>query len=73
MLDVRLLHHLQELAGVGGQALDVAPLPLGIDGVEGEADDLPDPDRPVMTVRLSRGISTSIPLRLCSRAPRTVM
>src|SRR5829696_6009643 len=35
--------------------------------------DLPDPDRPVMTVRLSRGISTSIPLRLCSRAPRTEM
>src|SRR5688500_6426513 len=35
--------------------------------------DLPDPDRPVMTVRLSRGISTSMPLRLCSRAPRTEM
>src|SRR5205809_3015668 len=35
--------------------------------------DLPDPDRPVITVRLSRGISTSIPLRLCSRAPRTEM
>src|SRR5689334_4499550 len=33
--------------------------------------DLPDPERPVMTVRLSRGMSTSIPLRLCSRAPRT--
>ena len=37
MLDVRLLHHLQELAGVGREALDVAALPLGIDGVEGEA------------------------------------
>ena len=38
MLDVRLLHHLQELARVGATAtLDVAPLPLGIDGVEGEA------------------------------------
>src|SRR3982750_2124081 len=33
----------------------------------------PDPDRPVMTVSDSRGISTSIPLRLCSRAPRTEM
>src|SRR5687768_14692552 len=33
--------------------------------------DLPDPDRPVITVRLSRGISTLTPLRLCSRAPRT--
>src|SRR5690606_7630712 len=29
-------HHLQELAGIGRQALDIAPLPLGIDGVEGE-------------------------------------
>src|SRR3954471_25025895 len=34
-------------------------------------DDLPEPLRPVITVRLSRGISTSMPLRLCSRAPRT--
>ena len=37
MVDVRLLHHLEELAGVGRQALDVAALALGIDGVEGEA------------------------------------
>ena len=37
MLDVRLLHHLQELARVGRQALDVAALAFGIDGVEGEA------------------------------------
>ncbi len=37
MLDVRLLHHLEELARVGRQALDVAALALGIDGVEGEA------------------------------------
>src|SRR6476619_3943679 len=36
-------------------------------------DDLPDPERPVMTVRLSRGIAISIPFRLCSRAPRTVI
>jgi len=34
MVDVGLLHHLQELARVGRQALYVAPLPLGIDGVE---------------------------------------
>src|SRR5690242_19644120 len=34
-------------------------------------EDLPEPDRPVMTVSVSRGMSTSIPLRLCSRAPRT--
>ena len=36
-VDVRLLHHLQELPGVGAQALDVAPLALGVDRVEGEA------------------------------------
>ena len=36
MVDVGLLHHLEELAGIGRQRLDVAPLPLGIDGVEGE-------------------------------------
>src|SRR5215210_544555 len=35
--------------------------------------DLPEPDSPVITVRLSRGMSTEIPLRLCSRAPRTLM
>ena len=36
-VDVRLLHHLQELAGVGGEALDVAALALGVDRVEGQA------------------------------------
>ncbi len=36
LVDVRLLHHLEELAGVGGEALDIAALALGIDGVEGE-------------------------------------
>ena len=33
---VRLLHQAEELAGVGGERLDVAPLALGVDGVEGE-------------------------------------
>ena len=37
MVDVGLLHHLEELAGIGAQRFDVAPLPLGIDRVEGEA------------------------------------
>src|SRR5689334_18026781 len=37
------------------------------------SDDLPDPDRPVMTVSESRGRVTSMPLRLCSRAPETTM
>ena len=36
LVDVRLLHHLQELARVGREAFDVAALALGIDGVEGE-------------------------------------
>src|SRR5262249_53723652 len=35
------------------------------------SEDLPEPDRPVITTRLSRGISTSMFFRLCSRAPRT--
>src|ERR1700712_89353 len=35
--------------------------------------DLPEPDRPVSTVSVSRGISTSTFLRLCSRAPRMEM
>src|ERR1700722_19502338 len=37
------------------------------------SDDLPEPDRPVKTTSLSRGISTSMFFRLCSRAPRMVI
>ena len=37
------------------------------------SDDLPEPDRPVITTSLSRGISTSMFLRLCSRAPLTTI
>ena len=36
LVDVRLLHHLQELARIGGERLHVAALAFGIDGVEGE-------------------------------------
>ena len=36
LVDVGLLHHLQELPGVGGERLDVAALALGVDRVEGE-------------------------------------
>src|SRR6476660_4424412 len=32
--------------------------------------DLPEPDRPVNTIRESRGRSSEMSLRLCSRAPR---
>src|SRR5882762_127671 len=41
--------------------------------VSNASDDLPEPERPVITVNLSRGMSTSMFLRLCWRAPRTVM
>ena len=37
------------------------------------SEDLPEPERPVNTTSLSRGISTSMSLRLCSRAPRMVI
>src|SRR5262249_9958502 len=37
------------------------------------SEDLPEPERPVNTTSLSRGISTSMFLRLCSRAPRIVI
>ncbi len=36
-VDVGLLHHLEELARVGGERLDVAALALGVDRVEREA------------------------------------
>jgi hypothetical protein len=35
-LHVWLLHELQELAGIGGEAFHIAPLALGIDGIEGQ-------------------------------------
>ncbi len=34
---IGLLHHLQELARIGRQALDIAALALGVDRIEGEA------------------------------------
>ena len=36
-IDVGLVHQLQELPRVGRQALDIAPLAFGIQGVEGQA------------------------------------
>src|SRR2546423_7181977 len=35
--------------------------------------DLPEPERPVTTMSLSRGISTDMFLRLCTRAPCTAI
>ena len=70
-VDVRLLHHLQELARVGGERLDVAALALRVDRVEGEArlagaGQARDADRAAF-----RGSRTVTSLRLCSRAPWT--
>src|SRR5262249_28475416 len=36
MVDIRLLHHVEELAGIGRQRLDITALALGVDGIEGE-------------------------------------
>src|SRR3954447_4072265 len=41
--------------------------------VSNASEDLPEPDRPVMTTSESRGSSTVTSLRLCSRAPETTM
>ena len=38
-----------------------------------EGDDFPDPDNPVITTNLLRGIETSIFFRLCSRAPLIII
>src|SRR4029078_3206490 len=36
LVDVRLLHHLEELPRIGREGLDVATLAFGVDRVEGE-------------------------------------
>src|SRR5947208_13051742 len=41
--------------------------------VSNASDDLPEPDRPVRTISLSRGSSRLMLRRLCSRAPRTTI
>src|SRR3954471_11131437 len=41
--------------------------------VSNASEDLPEPDSPVMTTSESRGSSTVMSLRLCSRAPVTTM
>ncbi len=35
-VDIGLVHHREELAGIGGQRFDVTALPFGVDGVEGQ-------------------------------------
>src|SRR5580704_2613123 len=41
--------------------------------VSNASEDFPDPLKPVITVKVLRGISTSIFFKLCCRAPCTVM
>src|SRR5438128_3073184 len=41
--------------------------------VSNASDDLPDPDSPVKTISLSRGMDRVTFFRLCSRAPRMVI
>ena len=72
-IDIRLRQLPEELPGVVGEALDVAALPLGVQGVEGEGNFLPEPLTPVKTINLLRGSSKLTLRRLCSRAPRTRM
>ncbi len=61
---VGALHLIEELAGVGGQSLHIAPLTFGVDGVEGQG-------RLARTAQTGNhrksipGISTSMFLRLC--------
>ena len=60
LVDVRLLHLAQELPRVRRQALDIASLALGVDGVEGEAGLAaarePGDDRQPVTGHLDRDV-----------------
>ncbi len=72
LIDVRLLHHLEELAGVSGQRFNVAALSLGVDGVKRERR-FARARQPREHDELVARISRSTFLRLCSRAPRIVI
>jgi len=55
-VDFGALHLVEKLPRIGGERLDVAALPFSINGVKA-SEDFPEPERPVITVRLFRGIS----------------
>ena len=76
-VDVRLFHLLEKLAGVGGERLDVAPLALGVNRVEGErrlagAGEPRDDDEPLarhVRRRCSSGCARGRRARKSSRGP----
>ena len=70
IVQIRLVHDVQELAGIGGKAFDVSALTFCVD-VSIANEDFPEPLSPVTTTSLFFGMSTSMDFRLCSRAPRT--
>ncbi len=71
-LHIRLVHLLQELAGIGGKRLHVAALPLGIDGVEGQGR-LAGTGNTGDDHQLIAGNFQSMHLRLCSQAPLMII
>ena len=62
-LTERVAREIGRMVAAAGITLDYAPV----------ADVNTDPDNPVRTTSLSRGMSMSMFLRLCSRAPRTLI
>lgn len=65
---VRLFHHRKKLAGIGGKRFYIAALSFRIKRIERKGR-FPEPERPVITISLSRGISRSMFFRLWVRAP----
>ena len=73
LVDVRLLHLAQELAGVGATGSRRSGAGPRRRSCRRRGCDFPLPDSPVITTSRSRGNSTVTFLRLCSRAPRTTI
>ena len=69
VLDLRLLHLAEELAGVAGQRLDVAPLALGVDRVERQRRSCPTRSARRRRSSARAGCRRSMFLRLCWLRP----
>ena len=63
LVNVGLFHAFEELAGIGGKRFDVAALPFGVDGVEGERA-LAGAGNAVITVNWLCGMSSETFFRL---------